>query len=284
MARPLRLTYPGACYYVTARAQEGELLFADSQDGERFVELIGEACSRYGWRIFGYCLIPGSYHLLVQTLKPTLTRGMRHIGGGFTQEVNRRRQRSGPLFRTRYRAILFEKDVYLGPLLSYLAHEPVHLGLCPAAEQWRWGSARFFDDTNGAHKPPVWLATDVIEHAHSNFADQAPPDARTLFANVYNQSILGTEHFVRQTINDTAGTAAAIAAGERPAQTSPSDERRSLAWFADAHAQRDSAMAEAYLKGHYTLRQIAAHFDVHISTVSRAVKRTEREARSQTIR
>ncbi|HET7675031.1 MAG TPA: helix-turn-helix domain-containing protein, partial [Gammaproteobacteria bacterium] len=44
-----------------------------------------------------------------------------------------------------------------------------------------------------------------------------------------------------------------------------------------AYTDRRSAMAAAYQAGHYSLAAIARHFNVHYSTVSRAVKAAEAE-------
>ena len=40
-------------------------------------------------------------------------------------------------------------------------------------------------------------------------------------------------------------------------------------------------MAQAYLSGAYTMQEIAEHFHVHYATVSRAVRRIEREHRKK---
>jgi putative transposase len=39
----------------------------------------------------------------------------------------------------------------------------------------------------------------------------------------------------------------------------------------------NQAMAKAYLSGDYSMKEIADFFDVHYATVSRAVKRFEKE-------
>jgi DNA-binding MarR family transcriptional regulator len=41
--------------------------------------------------------------------------------------------------------------------------------------------------------------------------------------------------------------------------------------------QRNEAMARAYLSGAYTMAEIGGHFKVHYMTVSRAVKRYEKQ-------
>ena len=43
--------------------------------------------------------------------------------------------------------------------------------------------------------------------------------------------------------------------------------------YASQHPERDAAMRAAFVSGDYTQQQIAVHFGVHYSTVSRAVKR-----------
>jgi len=56
-------------------------------------------------------------------------------------------------------------------------------------------------------------------------------------------------------------------------------QRRALAkplqYYADKEKTRQKAMAKAYTSGHYTMKEIADWFDVHYSTVSRAVKEFE---------
>jgi REP element-mobilizing transposase RayT len=51
MARPLRVEYPGATYHVMARGNQGRATFKDDRDRQRFLETLGEACDKTGWRI-----------------------------------------------------------------------------------------------------------------------------------------------------------------------------------------------------------------------------------------
>jgi hypothetical protein len=50
MARKLRVEYPGAIYHLMSRGDRRELIFLDDQDRERFVETLGEACAKTGYR------------------------------------------------------------------------------------------------------------------------------------------------------------------------------------------------------------------------------------------
>jgi hypothetical protein len=53
--------------------------------------------------------------------------------------------------------------------------------------------------------------------------------------------------------------------------------------FVEAHDDPRTAMAAAYDSGAYTLKAIAAHFGVHYSTVSRAVRAAKRRQPDDTV-
>jgi putative transposase len=95
MARPLRIEFSGALYHVTARGDRCEDIYEDDADREAFLQLLGAVCQRYGWRCHAYCLMNNHYHLVIETLQPNLSRGMRQLNGGYTQAFNRRHGRVG---------------------------------------------------------------------------------------------------------------------------------------------------------------------------------------------
>jgi hypothetical protein len=51
MARPRRIQYCGAVYHVMARGDHGQGIFGDDADRMLFLETLGEACGKTGWRI-----------------------------------------------------------------------------------------------------------------------------------------------------------------------------------------------------------------------------------------
>ena len=57
MARPLRITYPGAFYHVTARGNERKAVFKSTGDREKFLEYLATASQRYDAVVHAYCLM-----------------------------------------------------------------------------------------------------------------------------------------------------------------------------------------------------------------------------------
>jgi putative transposase len=142
MARPLRLELPGAAYHVTSLGNGGQLVFRNPEDSELFLEILGEVCARFDWRCLAYCLLPDRYHLVVETRRATLSRGMRQLNGRYTQAFNRRHGIGGHVFQGRFRAVMVEPPAYLAAVCRETVRRPVELGLADEAAAWRWSSHR----------------------------------------------------------------------------------------------------------------------------------------------
>jgi putative transposase len=50
MARKIRIEYAGAAYHVMARGNQGRDIYGDDRDRKLWLETLGEACERPGWR------------------------------------------------------------------------------------------------------------------------------------------------------------------------------------------------------------------------------------------
>jgi len=125
MARPVRIEYPGAVYHVMARGNQGRAIYRDDRDRLRFLETLGEACAKAGWRIHAYVLMGHHYHLLVETPEGNLVAGMKWLQGTYTQRFNGRHGLRGHLFQGRYKAVPVEADNlgYLEAVSSYMLGE-----------------------------------------------------------------------------------------------------------------------------------------------------------------
>ena len=124
MARPLRISYPGAFYHVTSRGNERKAVFKSSGDREKFLGYLASASQRYDARVHAYCLMDNHYHLLIQSPRANLSEIMHHINGAYTTYFNVNRARPGHLFQGRYKAILVDIDEYAKELSRYLHLNP----------------------------------------------------------------------------------------------------------------------------------------------------------------
>lgn len=162
MARPLRLEHEYALWHVTSRGNEKKDIFRDDVDRERFLRMLGETVTRFGWRLLAWVLMSNHFHLVIQTPEQNLSRGMHWLNGRYAQYFNRRHDRSGHLFQGRFHGALIEKESYFLSVARYVVLNPVRAGMVRHPADWRWSSYR---QTAGLTAPDQWLAVeDLLEN------------------------------------------------------------------------------------------------------------------------
>lgn len=272
MARPLRIEFAGALYHVTSRGDQHEAIYFSDRDRLTWLAIFAAVCQRYHWRCHAWCQMTNHYHIVIETLEPTLSAGMRHLNGVFTQYINRTHQRVGHVFQGRYKAILVEQDSYLMEVARYVVLNPVRAGLVRQPGDWYWSS---YSATMTPESAPDWLETQWLlsqfssaaenrQLAYQNFVGAGiglPP----MWGQIKGQIFLGSEEFML-TLQDRTG-------GKIDASEVPHAQRRPvvmpLSFYMETIADRNLAMTTAYASGHYNQRQLAQAFGVHYSTVSR---------------
>lgn len=162
MARPLRVEFAGAWYHVYNEAPRNFVIASDDIQKQYFVDLIADATRMFSLETHAWCLLENEYHLLVKTKQANLGRAMRHIGGVYTQFMNREYDHEGALFKGRYRAILIEPNEYSAPVSRYIHQRPVETQLVKCPEDYHWSSAKhYLNDTNNSDANE-WLTTRTV--------------------------------------------------------------------------------------------------------------------------
>jgi REP element-mobilizing transposase RayT len=278
MARPLRIEFSGALYHLTSRGNARQDIFRVDEDRHDFLDLLSKACDRYQWRCHAYCLMSNHYHLLIETLMPSLSRGMKYINGVYTQSFNRRHNRVGHVFQGRFKSILVDRDSYLLELARYIVLNPVRAGMVRSAEEWPWSS---YLATAGLAIAHPALTTDWVLGnfgkerksaglSYKNFVRQGSHHVSP-WGTLKNQIYLGSDEFVDAMQGELNPSQSLVDIPREQIHKPP----QPLSYFRKKYKERNRAMAEAYGSGHYTLTEVGQAFGVSYATVSRAVKKFE---------
>lgn len=159
MARKLRVQYPGAIYHVMNRGDRREPIFNDDHDRLRFLETLGEACAKTGWRVHAHCLMPNHFHLVVETPLANLVAGMKWFLGTYTSRFNRKHQLFGHLFSGRYKALVVDgANGYLRTVCDYVHLNPARAHVLADEEPlqaYRWSS--YPEYLKAPSQRPAWL-------------------------------------------------------------------------------------------------------------------------------
>jgi len=164
MARKARVEFDGALYHVLERGDRQEIIFRDDADRRRFLETLGEACERTGWRVHAYVLMSNHYHLMLETPQANLVAGMRWFQTTYTARFNRRHRLSGHLFQGRYKAVVVDPEErgYFVTVSDYIHLNPVRARMISLEERlfdYRWSS---YPGYVASKERSAWLEADRV--------------------------------------------------------------------------------------------------------------------------
>lgn len=183
MPRPPRPTSLDIIFHVMARGNDGQAIFRDSADAQRFQTLLLEAKRRLSFRLYAHCLMPNHFHLLLHVLAAPLSSVMQWVQTCYAAYFNRRWTRRGHLFQGRFLSIHCQSDSYLLELLRYIHLNPVRGKLTQAPHEWPWsGHGELI-----GRQPPVL----VDERFPLSLFHEDAGTARNLYADFVNAGIPG---------------------------------------------------------------------------------------------
>ena len=139
MARKPRVHYPGALYHVIVRGNNGEAIFNEEKQKDRYLEILAFYKETLGFLLYAYCIMSNHAHLLIEVIDLPLSRIMQRVQQVYTQWFNRNYNRTGHIFQQRYKALLCDKDNYLLQLIRYIYNNPVKANL-EEGINYRWSS------------------------------------------------------------------------------------------------------------------------------------------------
>nr|WP_314608006.1 transposase [uncultured Janthinobacterium sp.] len=273
MTRSLRLEFAGALYHITSRGDRRGTIYRDDTDRLVWQEILALPCEQYHFVVHSFCQMSNHYHLLVETVDANLLQGMRQLNGVYTQHFNRRHKLVGHVLQGRYKAILLQQENYLLELARYIVLNLVRAHMVGSPGDRYWYSHHYVLDNA---VPPCWLARawllsqfgatrDEAIANYSRFVATGMGETSPL-AHTCHQVLLGDDAFVSAHQQSQRSNAF---------KDAPRQQRRavtlSLAQYQARYADRDEAMARAYLSTAFTMPHIAGAFHVSTKTVSRAV-------------
>lgn len=285
MARPLRVSFPGACYHIMARGNAKSRIFLDAGDYRKFLKILAAVAARFSIVVYVYCLMPNHYHLVCRTGEANVSAALAYLNGVYARWWNLRHGRCGHVTQGRFKAQLVQSDLYLRVVYRYVLDNPVRASLVRHPQDWKWSSARA---AAGKAKAPAFLDTSLGGLLLVD-RDAAPPASD----GVANRGDLPAESDVARAIREDdrfvgngtdlptfrnlvkAARAANIPrrdwVGIRPTLA----ELFSCAAGTDARNRQILAAKEDW---GFTRKEIAEFLGLHAETVTRTVREQRRRA------
>jgi putative transposase len=155
MPRTARASVGGYIYHALNRGNRRADVFHKPGDFDAFVEAIAEARRHLPVDLFGYCLMPNHFHLVLRPREDgDLGRWMRRLLTTHAKRYHLHYGTSGHVWQGRFKAFPIQDDGHLVAVLRYVERNPLRAELVGRAEHWKWSSlaGRLAGD------PELWLA------------------------------------------------------------------------------------------------------------------------------
>ncbi len=192
-------------YHVTMRGVNRANIFNDREDFETFRNNLLHCKESSHTEIYAYCLMTNHIHLLIKEGDEELSHTFQRLGAGFVGWYNKKYERVGHLFQSRYFSDVVESDQYLLMVMRYIHQNPVKAGLVSRVLAYEWSSIHEYMGTSRICNTNAGLAYFVsgkeIETARRDFLWAQDYEQ----ANVYEPGTSKKEEFladVRHCFND----------------------------------------------------------------------------------
>jgi putative transposase len=143
MPRIARAVAAGFPHHIVQRGNNREKVFIDDEDREKYINLLKKYSRKRDARILAYCLMTNHVHLLVKPKEnESMYKMMQGVTLCYTQFANRKYNRTGRLWESRYHSCVVDKDSYLWSVARYIETNPVRAGMVKKAEDYAYSSAQ----------------------------------------------------------------------------------------------------------------------------------------------
>ena len=131
------------------RGVNQQQIFEDSEDCEKFLQVLKDCKAISEYKLFAYCLMGNHIHILLQEGKEPIELLMKRIANRFVYWYNIKYNRAGHLFQDRFKSEPVENDAYFLTVLRYIHQNPIKAGICKAVGSHEHSSYNeFFKNSN----------------------------------------------------------------------------------------------------------------------------------------
>lgn len=144
MGRNSRIEFPGALYHAFNRGNNKNDIFLEDKDYNVFLKKTREVQEEIPFHLYGYCLMPNHFHLLIGSVDEPLSKIMQMLLRYYALYFNSKYEREGHLFQSRYKAAVCENERYLFELVRYIHINPIKAGLVKNINDYKWSSHQYY--------------------------------------------------------------------------------------------------------------------------------------------
>lgn len=142
---------PGKTYHIYNQGNNKEPLFRDTDNYGYFLSKIEKYFPEF-FDIYAYCLLSNHFHIVLKMKDEVdndkATRAISNCFNAYAKAINKRYNRTGSLFRDRFRRKIIENESYLKNVIAYVSSNAVHHKFKESVIEWPWSSYHGMEDAS----------------------------------------------------------------------------------------------------------------------------------------
>lgn len=221
MSRLARVVIPKTAHHITQRGNRRQPVFFRDEDRDLYKRLLREQATRFGVKIWAYCLMDNHVHLVaVPSDKKSLARAIGEAHRRYTTAINAREGWRGYLWQGRFSSVPLD-NAHLLAAVRYIETNPVRAGLTSRAEDYLWSSANAHIKKTPDSFIEISPLTNEISDWGSFLASVEPEDRlKALRLHTRTGRPLGEESFLKRCERATSRVLHKLPAGRPQKPTS----------------------------------------------------------------
>lgn len=160
LSRQPRIHTPNTIHHVIVRGNNRQQIFYGEEYFKRFLEIIAESAIKFDHKIMAYCLMTNHIHLIIKINHASLSDVMQNINYRYARWVNKKQNRVGHLFQSRYWSSEVSDENYLVNLCRYIHLNPVSAKMVDFGADYLWSSHNNYNAPTFLN--PDWFETDLM--------------------------------------------------------------------------------------------------------------------------
>ncbi len=141
MSRMQRLIINNASYHIMVRGNQKQITFVEEEDFAKYLDLLRHYKREYGFKLYGYCLMPNHVHLILEVEDGIdLSKIMQGLNQAYTLWFNKKYEKVGHLWQGRYKSMVIQKNKYMLDCLEYVELNPIRANISKSPFDYPWSS------------------------------------------------------------------------------------------------------------------------------------------------
>jgi putative transposase len=134
-------------YHIYNRGHNKQPIFLHNRDYTRYLKRLKEYLTKHNVTLLAFCLMPNHVHLLLQqNSEEQLDKFVHRLHTAYSMYFNKKYDRVGSVFQSRFKAKLIDSEEYLLHVSRYIHLNPIEIiraqGPALRLEEYQWSSLK----------------------------------------------------------------------------------------------------------------------------------------------